>query len=823
MHLAPRLALQRLAVTVVLLALVLGGPAAVLAGSEGAAPAVPAAQTNPITLAARAGFDGYYKDTRWVPMRITVANDGPDASGTLQVSLARNNAAELIIARPVELPTQSRREIFLYIPTEGFVSKLQVNLVDNKQTDLAPPAVVRMVQVGSTDLLYGVLAGSGTAYNVLKDVDPLSGQSFVAELELADLPPVSMAWQSLDVLVLSDVDTGAFTPEQRASLAGWVASGGRLLVAGGPTWQKTAAGLADVLPLLPNGTVTLTDLAPLANFAAAGVPAGASVAATGTLTPDAVVLASAGDTPLVVARRSGFGQVVYLASDPAFDPLSGWDGLEGLFRNILTGTSERPSWAGGLRSWYSARDALNALPGLSYPSTLQICGFLGIYLIAVGPLNYLVLRRLKRRELAWVTIPGIVLLFSLGAYLTGYQLRGANAILHRLAIVQVWPEAEYAQVDGMVGLFSPQRANFDLTFPAGYLVRPMPVDSFSGPAADYTVYQADSSGINDVRMEVGAVEPFVAQARIVPPRFESDLVLEVTNTGMRVHGSVTNHSRLALTNVVLLGPGGSQSLGDLGPNETLQVTMPLNNSRAIPASSNNVLPAVANPASVMTQPYYPPSTYDTTIDDILGGSAYYNDRAEYRRFQLLSSVIDSSTGSVRDAGLYLVGWTDDSPIEVDVVGRKFSTEDKTVYFINLRPVLELSEGAVAIPPGLMTWMSISSNQSVSGTPYDMSLYQSVDFVLRFMPAQVVSFNKVQKLILNLESYGLTGLTGVDVQLWDFTEGLWVTQSALRWGSTEIKAPARFVGPSGEIQARVANTGQLQITIERLDFTIVAGR
>ncbi len=819
MHTAPRFALQRLALAVVLFAVVLAGPAAVLAASGAT---FPAAQTNPITLTARAGFDGYYKDTRWVPMRITVANDGPDARGTLQVTVARNNAAELVIARPVELPTQSRREIFLYIPTEGFVSSLQVKLVDGKD-ELAQPASVRMVQVGSSDLLYGVLAGSASAYNVLTDVDPLSGAAFVAELELEDLPPVSIAWQSLDVLVLSDVDTGAFTPEQRTSMAGWVASGGRLLVAGGPTWQKTAAGLADVLPLLPNGTVTLTDLAPLAAFAAADVPEGATVASIGTLSPDAVVLASAGETPLIAARRSGFGQVVYLAADPAFDPLRRWDGLEGLFRNILTGTAERPSWAGGLRSWYSARDALNALPGLSYPSTIQICGFLGVYLIAVGPINYLVLRRLKRRELAWLTIPGIVLLFSLGAYLTGYQLRGANAVLHRLAVVQVWPEAEYAQVDGLVGLFSPQRATFDLAFPAGYLVRPMPVDSFGGPAANYTVHQADGTEINDVRMEVGAVEPFVTQGQIAPPQFDSDLVLEVTSTGMELHGSVTNHSSLALSEVVVLAPGGVLRLGDLGPNETAQVSLPLTNSRATPASSNNVLPAVADPTGVLAQSYYPPSTYDTTIDDILGSGDYYADREKYRRFQLLSSVIDSSTGSVRDAGVYLVGWTDDSPVEVEVLGRNFTTKDQTLYFVNLRPNLELSEGRVAIPPGLMTWISLSQSQSVSGTPYDMSLYQGVDFVLRFMPAQVVSFSKVQGLTLNLESYGLTGLSGVDVQLWDFTEGVWVTQTGLNWGSTEIKAPARFVGPSGEIQARVANTGQLQVTIQRLDFTLFVER
>lgn len=822
MTLAHPSARLRLALAALVLTVGLGSPAAANALDAPAAYASAATfQTSAITLEAHAGFDGYYKDARWMPVRILVANDGPDARGTLQVSVPRGNTSELAIARQVELPTQSRREIYLYVPTEGFVSSLQISLVDGR--DELARVSARVSQVSSTDLLYGVLAGAGTAYNVLGDVEPLSGGAYVAELELADLPPTSFPWQSLDVLVISDVDTGALSPEQRVALTGWVAAGGRLLVAGGPTWQRTTAGLMDVLPLVPSGTQNIADLAPLAAFAAGSVPPGSSVVATGTLAPDAVVLAAAGGAPLIAARRLGFGQVVFLAADPAFDPLRQWDGLEGLFRNILTGTAERPSWAGGLRSWYSARDAVNALPGLSYPSAFQICGFLGFYLLAVGPLNYLVLRRLKRRELAWLTIPGIVVLFSVGAYLTGYQLRGASAILHRLAVVQVWPDAEYAQVDGLVGLFSPQRSDFDLAFSDGYLVRPMPEDGFGGTAPSYTILQAEGTTINNVRMEVGAVEPFVTQGQITSPQFESDLVLSVTSSGMELHGTVTNRSGLALSEVVVLAPGGVLGLDNLGPNATAAVDMFLTNSRATPASSNNVLPSVADPSGLLAQPYYPPGSFDSTIDDILGSGNYYENREQYRRFQLLSSVIDSSTGSIRDAGIYLVGWTDASPLDVEVVGRSFNTVDKTLYFVNLRPSLQLSEGVVAIPPGMMTWISLSPNQSVGGTPYNLSLYQGIDFVLRFMPAQVVSFSQVERLELHLDSYGLTGPSGVDLQLWDFTEGVWVLQPGLNWGTTEIGAPSRFVGPNGEIQARVSGAGQLQATVERLDFTVYVQR
>ncbi|MCC6190471.1 MAG: hypothetical protein IT318_15695 [Anaerolineales bacterium] len=810
----PRRRLVRLAAAAVLLATWLAMPLA--------ARAAPATQPAPITLTARAGFDGYYKEARWIPMRVTVANDGPDTRGTVRIVTPRYNTAEVIVSREVELPNQSRHEIFLYVPAEGYLSRLEVSLVDGNR-ELASTSV-RLAQTGKADLLYGVLAGSPSAYNLLADVDPVNGSAYVAQLELADLPPVSYAWHSLDVLIVSDVDTGAFSPEQRAALAGWVSAGGRLIVAGGATWQKTAAGLGEVLPLVPSGTTSLAGLDALADYAVAAPPeAGVVVAATGALAPGAAVLASAGDVPLIAARRSGFGQVAFLAVDPAFDPLSGWAGLQGLFRNLLSGTSQRPSWAAGVRNWYSARDAVNALPGLDFPSAFTICGFLGFYLVAVGPVNYLVLRRLKRRELAWVTIPALVLLFSAGAYVAGYQLRGGQASLHRLAVVQVWPDAEFARVEGLIGLFSPRRSEYDLAIGPGFLARPMPVDGFAGPAGSFRLEQADGIIIPGVRLEVGAVEPFVMQGLAPAPSFAADLVLDVGSKFASLQGTVTNRSGLALKDAVVLGPGSAQRLGDLAPGASASIRFPLSNARASVAPLNDVMPAAAAGGPVPPQAFYPPSNNDTTIDDILGNTYYYNDKESFRRYSLLASMIDAYGGSGRGSGVYLIGWTDESPLPVEVVGRPFDTLDRTLYLIALDLRLDVGSGRVVIPPGLMQWLPLNPNPATTPAPYDVYLYQGNEAQLRFIPSQLVPFKTAEGLVMHLTSYGQSGSAALEVALWDFSENNWVDVPAPVWGDNEISRPARFVGPGGEIQVRVANTGALQVSVERLDFTLTAAQ
>jgi len=761
-------------------------------------------------------------------VRITVANDGPDLRGTLRIAVPRNyGAAETIFAREVDLPTQSRREFFLYIAPEGYVSNLRVELIEERTRRAARD--LRLVQAGPGDFIYGVLAASPSAFSSLANIDPASGSAFVAQLEIADLPPAVKGWQSLDVLVVSDVDTGTLSPEQRAALAGWVASGGRLIVAGGPAWQKTAAGLQDLLPLVPSRTQSLDDWGSIAAYSPAPSPAGSAVVAAGTLAPEAVVLASAGSLPLVAARRSGFGEVIYLAADPAFAPLKGWDGLEDVFRYLLARPTDRPVWAAGFHNWSPARDAVNALPTLELPSAFQICGFLFIYLIIVGPLNYLVLNRLKRRELAWVTIPGIVLFFSGVTYVTGYQLRGTQATLHQLSIVQVWPDSPQAQVEQLIGLYTPRRSSYDLEFAPGYLVRPMPQYSGYGAPASLQFEQGDKTALPNLLAEVGGVEAFVLQGQMPAPRFEVNLALEVVNNLITLQGTVTNQSNLTLTDAVILAPGGPNSvvrLGDLGPGETRSVSLSLPSSRAVQAATSVIAPVKGGPVPVG---YYPPgpSIYDTTIEDILGSSNYYSDRSLYRRYSLLTAAMDNYSGAGRGSGVYLAGWTAAAPVSARVVSHGFSTIDMTLYLVDLRPAWNLGQQTLTVPPGLMTWSVVDPGQVGTPAPYGMYLNPGYgNFTLRFAPAAPLAFSRVHDLTLHLNGYSGSGVrTGLLIYLWDFAEGVWVLHDGLVWGDNALPAPGRFVGPDGAIQVRVdlpASAPQ-QINLDVLDFTLTVER
>src|SRR5207247_9754374 len=110
------------------------------------------------------------------------------------------------------------------------------------------------------------------------------------------------------------------------------------------------------------------------------------------------------------------------------------------------------------------------LPSLQLPPTGGLIVLLAAYILVVGPLNYLILRRLDRREWAWVSVPAFVLGFAAAAYGYGSLLRGTDVIVNEIAIVRRAPDATEGRAQDYFGIFSPTRASYRVEVPGGALL-----------------------------------------------------------------------------------------------------------------------------------------------------------------------------------------------------------------------------------------------------------------------------------------------------------------------------------------------------------------
>ena len=99
---------------------------------------------------------------------------------------------------------------------------------------------------------------------------------------------------------------------------------------GGPGWQRTFAGLGDLVPAGITANAAVADLSALGAYAVADAPEGPAYVSSGSVADDADVLLAADGVALIVERLLGYGAVEYLAFDPALAPFSRWRGMEGV-------------------------------------------------------------------------------------------------------------------------------------------------------------------------------------------------------------------------------------------------------------------------------------------------------------------------------------------------------------------------------------------------------------------------------------------------------------------------------------------------------------
>ena len=585
------------------------------------------------TLSATFGIAGRYRAGTWCPVTVTLLNPaGEMLSGQVQVLTdpGRNRpgmgrgAPPTLFARPATLSARPGPQTF-QVYTRGldtgqdsvvvrFVegrargdgrTRAQADTQDTKTAPAISGAAVRdtdllLVGFGGDPGAFTSLNGRALGLGHVPGASALPGGSNapataqVAEAGLADLPDKAAGYSGADAFLLrSDAPLEALTEAQADALRGWVAGGGHLVVCGGI--DPARFGAAFYQGLLP---ASVGGARPPVTLPGAG-PTGA-LALTPKPSPGVRVLRSAPDgAPLIVSGPYGAGRVTLTAFDPTAAGLQvpGFN-LSGLWRQLLGGglagsAAVLPHVAGREENYHagyfdgSERPLLSGVvvrgASLDAPGTSVIGLFLLVYLIVLVPVNYLVLKRLDRKELAWVTIPVLVLVFALGTFGVGYAAKGGAVFVNRAAIVETTAGRREAGVYSEIGLFSPRRTSYDLALPGANTLAAVPNPGFSngfrgggtgdGQAVSPARFVQTPEGVTlpDTSVNMWAMRSFDVQSTT---DLGGTLDSALKQQRGQVTGTLTNHTAHALTDCVLLQGSLFTRLGDLAPGASVPVSLP---------------------------------------------------------------------------------------------------------------------------------------------------------------------------------------------------------------------------------------------------------
>lgn len=466
----------------------------------------------PLSIQARKG--------RWVPVAVTFSNTGEPIKGTLNLRLTTATVSDRNPTQfftEVDLPTNARKRVWLYGRVErDDVDKWEITFQGRGFKGLKADGVVQVVApetrlvltISDSDEKLSYLSGiKGVGLGL--PADELSTPNSAPGAPNANLngnsapvrplgtphdliPSRWIGLDAVDLVVLQDFPHTALTPIQVAALKGYAASGGAILALGGANWQRLSTSpLADLWPVIPqsSGAASATDVSTLVNrFARFPVMTGADrlggapvVATRGVLRPGCRALLGNASSPILAANDFGAGQILFLAVDPTQPPFLGWRGHARMWADIFRPTARPAQIATVGESGFDEEDyryggqqpaatatgglleALKSSKQLKTPPVSVIAWFLALYVFFLVPVNYVVLRFMGRRELAWLTIPVIVLAFSVMSYAAALRIKGTAILTRQVNLIQTSDGSSSARADAMLWLFSPKKTTYDIS------------------------------------------------------------------------------------------------------------------------------------------------------------------------------------------------------------------------------------------------------------------------------------------------------------------------------------------------------------------------
>jgi len=524
------------------------------------------AQSN-VSVEVDPAFDGSYSSLWGVaPVRLRVSNQGQSFVGRVELIVSQS-AGNLVYTTEMDLPQGSSKEVVFYPSMIGTSVTLRARVLNGTQT--LAEASAQASSLGSSQYLVGVIVPSADSYLRLENRQ--LGDINVVQIEPRDLPDRSLALGSLDALVLDGSVATDLSPQQVEALRSWVNSGGTLLLVG------ELSALGDVMPVRLKGGSTSADVEDLASLSRTSTSPGRAQVLAADLVSGARVIAGSASTPLVAERSFGEGRAIWLAWNPTEEPFSTWQGTPRILARLLASSPHKANDALFLSSWEINQFVQN-IPGLGLPSTWALIGFLGVYVVLIGPVLYFLLKRTDRRELAWVLIPAISLVFSVVAYAGGSATRGRATTIKSLEVVQANAGSRYEQVMLNFGIFSPVRKNYDIALDSSLLPMWQVAGASSLGTSDnaistrgYTVeFDQGSYVVSDAFVDVYSFKSWAAVgARVADrPMVETDLRFN----GGTMSGEIANHSQYPIEEAFVFHNGRWFRVGTIDKQSVRRVS-----------------------------------------------------------------------------------------------------------------------------------------------------------------------------------------------------------------------------------------------------------
>lgn len=546
------------------------------------------------------GFNGYLIG-KTTPFFVNIKNSATSSfQGEVQLKVYSNIDYDVdyngksygeysIYYVPVTLAPQEEKQIVLKAKCEIPNPFFEFSLVDNKNKIVVRKNVTANVIKPNTTMV-GVLTENSN-YDYLKKINfNLEGQEtkYIA-FDKDTFPIDTELLNNLNSLVINDFHTKKLSSGQTAALNDWIEKGGLLIVGTGPNASKTLEGLSSVVDV-SIGESSFAD--GLTDNAAISYDFGAEAEmATLSFSQNTKKMEqfSRNGVTTTSSFAKGNGKIIIHNFDLNLVPMGNnaeiINTLQLLYYNHFVQENENKDLP------YYLQHLADSFPFVELSGVYIIFGVVVLYLILIGPVLYFVLKKKDKREIGWIVIPIIAVVFTVVIFGFSQNSFYKNSMINFISAIEIKPNSQIGTAQILGALKTPEKGN--VTFSMG---KEANLDFFT-----------DQNYYNRNRQKEKLLSKILEQSQdkieityfgneswksnyVYTSSFKTDLEGTIdTNITMKEKsfiGTITNNTKKDFYDAVILIAGQAQKYDSLKAGQTLDIKLEISDEIAYSAGNS---------------------------------------------------------------------------------------------------------------------------------------------------------------------------------------------------------------------------------------------
>ncbi|WMJ89825.1 hypothetical protein [Anaerocolumna sp. MB42-C2] len=578
------------------------------------------------------GYNQYVKYGRYMNVAVTLTNNGKEEfEGWLQVIVpkAKNNAA---YRREVIVPSQKSTELSIALPVMDDTGLLQVKIIDKNNDTVVENQYD--LKIGNYEKLayVGILSD---ARDELEYMNQFGTRTFY--LNENNLPDDYLGLDLLDVLIINHYDTSRLRDVQMKAIREWVWNGGTLVVGTGEYANEVLSKLNPIYSIESKGSginkeisfgvdrASLQDLKQditdyeeerkvfldmiqdrndmLTAYGSNPIPIDNSVFERWTkdnikrlqvetinkhimnvTMPGSSTMVSEDKIKLMQSSNIGLGKIQLFSFDLGLNnekQTLGLSILNEIYKNIsYTRLTQLDEEYYGSYSNYGVLNSMSFADVKKIPKAGRYIVIIGIYILIIGPVTFILLRKLDKRSLIWAIVPLMALVFTILVYFAGSDTRINTPYIGYVKLLN-FEEHNKVNEELYFSLTAPYNHNYNLPIDGNYKVSELRGSDDNSYLYDYKkdkVYfdnyiTAINYGTRNTILEVRNNPAFSPVYYQWEDSYESEdkLTYNIHYVGEKVYGTVTNGFNFDLTNAMLTSDGYVINIGEIRKGQTVSL------------------------------------------------------------------------------------------------------------------------------------------------------------------------------------------------------------------------------------------------------------